>query len=74
MIHRTCNHRLQLIEHGNRSTGGICILSQFMKMELRQYFSQVISQTITNEPHRDKTNKMACPPREGSDQLGVHPV
>ena len=24
------------------------------------------------EPHRDKTNKMACAPSEGSDQLG-HP-
>ena len=32
----------------------------------------LMNQTFENEPHRDKTNKMACAPSEDSDHPG-HP-
>ena len=33
-----------------------------------------LSDTTSYEPHRDKTNKMACAPSKDSDQPGIPPV
>ena len=36
-------------------------------------FEAFYRHVISNEPHRDKTNEMACAPNEDSDQPGNPP-
>ena len=38
-----------------------------LKLNKAKYY---LEESITNEPHHDKTNKMACAPSEDSDQPG----
>ena len=58
-------------QHSNYS--GFIYLINFAIYQLLQYQNQECpSGKKQNEPHRDKTNKMACAPSEDSDQPG-HP-